>query len=188
MKKHVGIVRVYVLVIILLQVMLITGVGAIDTNQQRPLTLNSAHEITLEALGWEVTAISCLAGDSLSGEFTLTSNGDLFIGDQTKYDNWLLDGIDFLILDATNYALWKDDLAVTSLYEREGVFELQWAIEVPSEGIWYIIYYNDSIFMKTVEGNIQRISPYEFTYTFVIATLLSLTSLLALLFIYKKKK
>ncbi len=118
----------------------------------------------------------------------LTSNGDLFIGDQTKYDNWLLDGIDFLILDAANYELWLDDLSSTSLYEREGVFELEWSIEIPSDGTWYIIYYNDSIFMKQVEGNIQHISQSGFTDSLLIGILIGLPSLLTLIFIIRKKK
>jgi len=74
------------------------------------------------------------------------------------------------------------------LFERNGVVELSWSIEIPDDGIWYIIYDNDSIFMKQVEGDIQHNSLRGFSFTIVIATLLSLAVLLALLFIFKKKK
>jgi len=168
--------------------LLVTNVAAgnhVETSGVEPLAI---HNYLLEAISWKSIPISCLAGETLSGEFTLTSNGDLFIGDQTKYDNWLLDGIDFLILDAANYELWMDDLPVTSLYERKGMFELEWSIEIPTDGIWYIVYYNDSIFMKTVEGNIQHISQSGFSYPLLIVIMIGLPSLLTIIFMFRKKK
>ncbi|TFH10705.1 MAG: hypothetical protein E4H14_02050 [Candidatus Thorarchaeota archaeon] len=178
--------KIYLLTLILV-FLLVTSVAAGNYDETTDKQSLATHDFLLGAVSWKSIPISCLAGDTLSGDFSLTSNGNLFIGDQTKYDNWLLDGIDFLIIDATSYELWMDNQSAPSLYERNGVVELSWSIEIPSDGTWYIIYYNDSIFMKQVEGNIQHVSPYEFTYTFVIATLLSLTFLLALLFIFKKK-
>jgi len=179
--------RINLLPLILVFV-LITNVAAgtnVETSGKQPL---ATHDFLLEAVSWESIPISCLAGDTLSGEFSLTNNGNLFIGDQTKYDNWLLNGIDFLIIDAENYELWKDDISATSLFERNGVVELSWSIEIPDDGIWYIIYDNDSIFMKQVEGDIQHISQRGFSFTIAIAALLSLAVLLALLFTIKKKK
>ena len=187
MKRQVGIVGIVTLFIVMLQVVSITSVSASDTNHQSDFTIKSSHEITLDALDWKATPISCLAGDSISGEFTLTNDGDLFIGDQTKYDNWLLGGIDFLIVDAANYDLWLNDLPVTSLYERESVVELKWGVEIPSDGIWYIIYYNDSIFMKRVEGSIQHISPVGFVNSVFMIVLIGIPSILTLIFVLKKK-
>jgi len=175
------------LLLLILVFLLVTNVAAgnhVETSGEQPL---ATHDFLLEAVSWESIPISCLAGDTLSGEFTLTNDGDLFIGDQTKYDNWLLGGIDFLIIDATNYEFLMDDLSATSLYERKSVVKLSWSIEIPSEGIWYIVYYNDSIFMKQVEGNIQHVSQSGLTYAFVIATLLGLVALLTLIFLSKKK-
>ncbi|MCJ7818048.1 MAG: hypothetical protein MUP60_04295, partial [Candidatus Thorarchaeota archaeon] len=173
------------LILVFLLVTSVAAVNHIETSNEQPLT---THDFLLEAVSWICIPISCLAGDTLSGEFILTSNGDLFIGDQTKYDNWLLDGIDFLIIDAANYELWIDDQPTTSLYERMGVVELSWSIEIPSEGIWYIIYDNDSIFMKQVEGNIQHISQSGLIYTLTIVVLLGLVFLPALIFRFGKKK
>ena len=182
MKKNI---RILPLILVFLLISNVAAGNHVEISDIQPL---STQDFVLEAVSWKSTPISCLAGDTLSGEFILTNNGDLFIGDQTKYDNWLLDGIDFLILDAVNYELWLDDLPTTSLYERKGVFELSWNIEIPSEGIWYIIYYNDSIFMKQVESSIQHISQIGFFYTIVAATLLGLAALLLLLFTFRKKK
>ncbi|MGY5857931.1 MAG: hypothetical protein RTU63_01080 [Candidatus Thorarchaeota archaeon] len=168
--------------------LLVTNVAAgnyDETTEKQPLV---AHDFLLEAISWESIPISCLAGDTLSGEFSLTNDGGLFIGDETKYDNWLLGGIDFLIIDAANYELWIEGLSSTCLFERKGVVELSWSVEIPDDGIWYIIYDNNSIFMKQVEGDIQHISQSGLSFTIVVATLLSLTFLLALLFIFKKKK
>lgn len=178
--------KIYILPLALI-FLLITNVAAgynLETSGEQPLAI---HKFLLESVSWKSIPISCLAGDSLSGEFTLTSNGDLFIGDQTKYDNWLLDGIDFLIIDSANYELLIDELSTTSLYERKGVFELSWRVEIPSDGMWYIIYYNDSIFMKQVEGSIQHISGIGTTFAFVVG-LLGIAFLLTAIFMFKKKK
>lgn len=174
--------------IILVPLLLVTCVSAGETNSREDLNPSISHEIVLDALSWKAFPLQCTAGDTLSGEFILTNNGDLFVGDQTKYDNWLLGGINFLIIDAANYELWKDDLSMTSLYERKGVVELSWSIETPSEGIWYIVYYNDSIFMIQVEGSIQHISQSGFTYTLVTVSLLGIAFLLTLIFTLRMKK
>ena len=188
MKRQVSLARRFVLIMVLLQGILVIGVSAANSNRQRVLTFNISHEFVIDALEWEATPISCLAGDNLSGELRLTNDGDLFIGDQTKYDNWLLGGIDFLILDETNYELWLDDLPSSPLYERTSVIELTWSVEIPSGGIWYIVYFNDSIFMKQVQGNIQHISQRGFTYTLVIASLVCTSALLILLYVVRKKR
>ena len=188
MKRKVGITEILALIIILLQVISIIDVSANNTNHQRNFTFNNSHEVILDALAWHATPISCLAGDTISGEFTLTNDGDLFIGDQTKYDNWLLGGIDFLIVDSTNYEVWLDDLPVDSLYERDSIVELAWSVEIPSDGVWYIIYHNDSIFMKQVEGNIQHISQVGFAISVLVIVLIGVPSILTLIFVLRKKK
>ncbi|TFG27246.1 hypothetical protein EU528_13180 [Candidatus Thorarchaeota archaeon] len=188
MERQIGLARIIVLFVVLLHVVPITGSSAIDTDSRSSFIPNSSQTVILDALSWEFTPLNCLAGDTISGEFILTNNGDLFIGDQTKYDNWLLEGIDFLILDADNYALWLDNRVVTSLFERNGVSELSWSIEIPREGLWYIVYFNDSIFMKQVEFNIQHISPSGFANTIAVVSLSGLTALLIIIFTFRKKK
>ena len=148
----------------------------------------ATHDILLDAVSWKSFPIMCIAGDTLSGEFELTSNGDLFIGDQTKYDNWLLTGITFLILDESNFDLWINDQPAEPLFEREGVNILTWTVKIPSDGIWYVVYFNDSIFMKQVEGSIQNISQNGFTLGVTLIGLIGLSSLLmASFFLWKKK-
>jgi hypothetical protein len=178
--------KIYIIQLVLVFI-LITNVNAgshIEIIYENPA---ATHSFLIEAVSWKSFPINCLAGDTLSGEFTLTSNGNLFLGDQTKYDNWLLDGIDFLIVDAENYELWLDDISTTSLFEKKGVVELLWSIKIPSDGTWYIIYNNDSIFMKQVEGSIQHISRSGSSFTFVVG-LLGIASLLTAIFMFRKKK
>jgi len=166
---------------------LITNVHAgsnIESIYEHPA---ATHDFLIEAVSWKSFPIDCLSRDTLSGEFTLSSNGNLFLGDQTKYDNWLLDGIDFIIVDAENYEHWLGDISTTSLFEKKGVAELSWSIKIPSDGTWYIIYNNDSIFMKQVEGSIQLISRSGSSFTFVVG-LLGIASLLTAIFMFRKKK
>ena len=32
--------------------------------------------------------------------------------------------------------------------------QLTWSIEIPHEGMWYILYVNDTVYMKQIEGSI----------------------------------
>ena len=93
-----------------------------------------------------------------------------------------------MILNATNYELWINDQSVNYLYERKNVFELSWSVDVPSAGIWYIIFNNDSIFMKQVVFNIHHISQSSFIQTTIVATFVCLSALLALIYTFRKKK
>lgn len=172
-----------VLVFILL---LATGVEARDHDLISGEQLLATHDIVIEAVSWRSFPISCAAGDTLSGEFRIVSNGDLFPGDETKYDNWLLGGIDFLILDEDNYDLWVDDSAVSPIFEGDSLVKLTWNIEIPSNGVWYVVYSNDSIFMKEIEGSIIRSGPKDILIQLI--GLIGVASFLTLLLIYWKKK
>ncbi len=116
----------------------------------------SADDLVLNPISSIVYGIVCADGDTLNGEFRIVSDGDRFPGDQTKYDNWLLGGIDFLILDELNYGLWNQLEPITSHYERSDVAQLKWQFSVPSSGTWYLIYINNTIYMKQIESSITH--------------------------------
>jgi hypothetical protein len=147
----------------------------------------TVQDIVIGAVSYAVIPINCLAGDTLSGKMIITNDGDLFPGDQTKYDNWLLGGIDFLIFDADNYELWVNDLSANSLYERRSVLELSWSVEIPSEGTWYIVFVNDSIFIKQIQSDIQHDSPASMMFIISVVTLIALTSFCSPYLILKRK-
>ncbi len=173
--------------VILVPILLAANVNGHDTNFQGALKSASSHEIILDALAWKVFPLQCAAGDTLSGEFILTNNGDIFVGDQTKYDNWLLTGIDFLILDAANYDHWISDLSAAPLFEMQTVYELAWNVETPSDGMWYVIYFNDSIFIKQVDGIIYHTTHNDFSFALTLLGLISLAFLLAHIFKLHRK-
>ncbi len=145
-----------------------------------------SNEILINAHDWESFPIQCSAGDTLSGEFLISHNGELFPGDQTEYDNWLLGGIDFYVFDEENYNSWVESSSATPLLKRLGLQELTWSIEIPYSGVWYVVYSNDSIYRIEIEESIFRSGPYnQFVLVIAlvgIAALLSLTT-----FMWKKK-
>ncbi len=175
------------LMVILIPMQLTASVSGHDDYLQGEFKSNSSHEIILEALSWKAFPLQCAAGDTLSGEFILTNNGDIFVGDQTKYDNWLLTGIDFLILDAANYDHWISDLSAAPLFEMQTVYELAWNVETPSDGMWYVIYFNDSIFIKQVDGIIYHTTHNDFSFALTLLGLISLAFLLAHIFKLHRK-
>lgn len=175
-----------VLITLILLMFITPVVDAREQNPNRKPQMSATHDIVIEAVSWKSFPISCSMGDTLSGEFRIVSNGDLFPGDETKYDNWLLGGIDFLILDEDNYDLWVDDSAVTPIFQGHSLVKLTWSIEIPYNGVWYVVYSNDSIFMKQIEGSIIRSGPNDSLIQLI--GLIGVASFLALIFIYSKKK
>ncbi|MFW9769164.1 MAG: hypothetical protein ACFFF9_17290 [Candidatus Thorarchaeota archaeon] len=150
------------------------------------LSAIAIHGTVIDAYSWESVPVQCYAGDNLSGDFLITHNGELFPGDLTEYDNWLRGGIDFFIFDEENYSSWVEGLSATPLVEHLDLQELTWSIEIPYNGVWYVVYSNDTIYIIEIEENIVRSGMYDqFILLFVfvgIAVLLFLT-----LILWKKK-
>ncbi|NHI88243.1 MAG: hypothetical protein EAX87_01900 [Candidatus Thorarchaeota archaeon] len=167
--------------------LLIIGVDAWDNSGQSAKHLNATQDVLLDAVSWKAFSYRCAKGDKLSGEFLLIRDGDLFMGDQTKYDNWLLGGIGFLILDEENYNLWAHGNPATSLFERETVVQLAWSVEIPKNGLWYVIYLNDSIYMKQIEGSIHHYAKNDPVAFLALVGLVGLAATIAVSLIYKRK-
>ena len=126
-----------------------------DASAGNPIALGS-HELLMDPITWEAFSLQCDEGEILSGSFVVTQDGILFIGDETRYEYWLLEGIDFFICNAASYESWVDGNETNPLFIRENVSELDWSVDIPSSGEWYIVYWNDTIFMKSLEGNFYR--------------------------------
>jgi hypothetical protein len=173
---------------LLLSLFLAAGAAAWEHNQASGSTPLSTHDIVLDAHSWTSFCIVGASGDILSGEFKLLNEGELFPGDQTEYDNWLLGGIDFLVMDEANFSLWKDELTATPILERHTLVELSWSIVIPYSGMWHIIYINDSIFMKELEGSINHVSQSGLILIFALGGVASCVSFLSFAAIYRKKK
>ena len=173
--------------IIMILVMFITPVAdAREHNPRYELNSSSKHDIVIDAVSWMSFSITCSKDDTLSGEFKIVNNGELFPGDQTEYDNWPLHGIDFFVFSEENYILWVEGSPASSLLEGSNLNQLTWSVEIPNNDEWYIVYSNDSIYMAQIEGSIIRTGQSDqirlLIAFIVLATLLSLT-----LFIWKKK-
>ena len=146
----------------------------------------ATNEFTVDAYSWESFSINCYKGDTLSGEFRIEKNTELFPGDQTEYDNWLLSGIDFFVFDEGNYSSWVESSSSYPLLARLGIEELTWSVDIPYNGVWYIVYSNDSIFMKEIEGSIIRSGVYD--QFILVLTLLGIATLLSFTFVLWRKK
>lgn len=141
-------------IILTISLFIVSGVDAGAQNLNHHVQALSTHEIIMDANSYTSFTVFCQSGDTLSGEFVVKKDGELFPGDQTEYDLSLLTGIDFLILDEANYDRWKQDDSASPIFEMKTLVQLTWSVEIPHEGIWYVLYVNDSIYMKLVEGSI----------------------------------
>jgi hypothetical protein len=164
-----------------------TSVSAYEqvrTSNYEPL-LN--YETVINAHSWESVPVQCHAGDTLSGEFIITHNGELFPGDQTEYDNWLTGGIDFFVFDDENYSSWVEGLSTNPLLERSGLQELTWSIEIPYSGIWYVVYSNDTIYIIEIEESIVHSGIYD-QLVLLVALMGIATLLCSSLILWKKNE
>lgn len=175
-----------VLIIVIL-LMFITP--AADAREQNPNLKPHAlvtHDIIMDASSWTSFPVLCQSGDTLSGEFVVKKDGELYPGDQTEYDLSLLTGIDFVILDEENYDLWIQDETATPIFEMKTLVQLAWSVEVPHEGIWYVVYVNDSIYMKRIEGSI--VHPGEGDGWLLVFGVIGVVPILGIAYIFWKKR
>jgi hypothetical protein len=155
-RLTVGMTRTLVLIMILLQMVLITGSSAADVDSQDSYLPNNVHEAIINPLSWKAYAIDCNEGITLSGNFEVSCDGDLYPGDEQKYDDWSPHHIQFYILNETEYAKFAERKSFTPNYVREDVSGLNWEFEITMTGQWYIVYYNTEIYMMTVSGTFTQ--------------------------------
>jgi len=162
-------------------------VSAYDQNWTPELAPQIAdNKFLINAHDYASFAIICSDGDILSGEFKITHNGELFPGDQTEYDNWLLEGIDFFVFDKGNYTSWVDGISATPLLKRQSTEELTWSVEIPYNDDWFVVYSNDSIFMIEIDGTINYSGQHN--QLIILIALLGIAAILSIILIRWKKK
>ncbi len=144
------------------------GVDAVDGDISSQIEIKESHNILVEGVSWRAYDIDCQKGDMLLGSFEVVCDGSLFFGDEKKYDDWSLEGIQFYILDNVNYSLFVEGQTFVAAFARNNVLSLRWTFEVPSKGVWYIVYYNDSIYIMTINGTLDRTDAIN---SFVVLTL-----------------
>jgi len=140
------------------------------------------HDLWLDAWSSCQYPVDCNAHDVLYGNVQVKQDGDLFPGDQTKYDIWLIEGVSFFVCDQNNYDLWLDGKEATTVLHRDHISSLSWTLEVPETGRWYVVCYSDSIFRKHLEVSINHVgvfTPAGLVVTVSAAALLALIVTLA---------
>jgi len=177
----------FYLLVMIITLLSFFGSGAAINEATSVRTPLSTDDLVLNRISSTVYDVVCTQGDTLTGEFRIVSDGDRFPGDQTKYDNWLLGGIDFLILDELNYGFWKQLEPISPHYERSNVVQLKWQFSVPSSGTWYLIYINNTIYMKQIESSITHRGATDLSLPMVLG-LLGLLVVLGLGLVQRTRK
>ena len=176
MKKRIG------LLVILLSLILCSSVDAMTFTWNQ----SSSHRIMLDALSWVAYEVDCQDGNILSGSFKVECDGSLYVGDEQKYDDWSLEGIEFYILDAGNYSLFNEREPFETAYVRNNVLSLSWTFEIPSDGVWYIVYDNRSIYLMEIDGSANRTDDSNFMIALILITLGGISALGVILVIKRK--
>ncbi len=143
------------ILLILVQVSFIPRTLASDMNSELQLHLLTSHEVVLESFTSEVIELECISGQLLSGQFEIFCDGRLYPGDDQRYDDWMLESIQFYILNETEYYNYVNDLNFTPNFERDAQ-KLSWQFEVVETGKWYVVFYNPSIYLITVQWHIEK--------------------------------
>ena len=146
------------------------------------------HAFILDAISWREFSFDCLEGDLLSGEFQATSDGSQYPGDEQKYDDWVPLEIDFFVLNESAFRQFAEGNSQQAHLKREGVSESTWQFRVPSDGTWYAVYDNDSIYLITIEDTIYHSGQSDLGITLAIIFLTGLVVFLSFLFYLKIRK
>lgn len=175
---------VYLLVITI--TLLITGVSAVDDTNDNVIEIQASHGFMLEGFTWKSFEMDCLEGDTLTGSFKVECDGSLYIGDEQRYDDWSLEGIDFYILDEGNFSLFIQRDPFETAFARNDVQSLSWTFEIPSDGVWYIIYENRSIYLMNIEGSMGRIDDSNNIIAMTLIVLAGAAAVGIILFVRRK--
>ena len=167
--------------------MLIANSSATDTNPQRNFTPDSSHEVILDPLTWKAYSIDCVEGIVLSGSFEVSCDGDLYPGDQQKYDDWAPEYIQFYIFNETEYSKFVEKASFAPSFVREDESSLIWQFEVTTTGQWYIVYYNTAIYMMTVSGTINQSGVFDTTILVLVILSSSIITLGAISYLRKRE-
>ncbi|MHA1962235.1 MAG: hypothetical protein ACW99U_18685 [Candidatus Thorarchaeota archaeon] len=160
--KEISHVRRVIVISVILVMMMVVPIGAVgEVTNGSHIGPRSSHDFWLGPLTHQTYTFHCQEGDTLSGSFTVTTDGDHFIYDQKKYDLWpgWGDGIDLYLLDEGNSSLWMNGEDFTALYAMNDLTTFSWSIVVARAGTLTVVYDNDSsVYGKQVEGSIVHFS------------------------------
>ena len=161
--------------------LLVTCASATDINSDNMIEIQASHHILLEGLSWKSYGMDCQEGDILSGSFEVLCDGSLYMGDEQKYDDWSLEGIEFYILDAENYSLFIQREPFEPAYARNNVLSLSWTFDIPSDGVWYVVYDNRTIYLMNIDGSMNRIDDSNFMIVMILSALGGITAAVVIL-------
>jgi hypothetical protein len=118
-------------------------------------TQKITHDFWLEQFSFKSFPIVCQAGDSLHGSFLILVDGDQYQGDQQKYDIWpAVQGLTLMVFQNSEYLKWLNETDASSVLMKKGYSELSWNLKILESDIYYIVYQNDAITRKRIQGSI----------------------------------
>lgn len=146
------------------------------------------HEVVIDSLSWTAFSVNCQIGERISGSFQVRCDGSLYPGDEQKYDDWVPENIQFYILNEVNYLLFTESQDFNASYYREDISKLDWSFQIPASGNWYILYYNNSIYMMTVIGVINSTHSFDLLLIIIIGFACCLSIVLVSRYLVKEKR
>ncbi|MDH4213781.1 MAG: hypothetical protein OEV85_07660 [Candidatus Thorarchaeota archaeon] len=165
---------------LLFMIVFASGISLWYSGMFLPSGSNNKYNFILDAMSWNAIPIDCEKEDTISGSFKSSSDGSLYFGDEQKYDNWIFEGIEFHILNYSNFVLFSESNTFNSDYSKTNVMELSWSFIVPSNGTWFLVHYNNSIYMKTIDGTVNHPNDSQPLFLLITLGLLGLACLLSM--------
>jgi hypothetical protein len=146
---------------------------------------DSVFGIMLEPITWWSQRVDLQKGLLIQGEFSASTDGSLYPGDEQKYDNWAPIRIEFFILSEENYLLFIENEAVSANFIIEDASAGSWQFEIPSTGTWYLVYRNPTIYMVSVQGRFAIVNAGSIALL-VVGGAASAILIAALLILYRR--
>jgi hypothetical protein len=161
------------------------GPSSQDATRQRNALVT--HSTILDAFSWTAYDFECARGDVISGWFNVACDGSLYTGDEQKYDDWSLEGIQFYVLDEYNYSRFLRGESFVACVAKHDVLGSSWSFIAQHDGTMYVIYENNTVHLMSVEGSIDQ-SGSPVAMLIIVSSIIASVALLGAALIIRRRE
>ncbi len=155
------------------------------------ITQKMSYDFWLNPLSFKSFPLSCAKGTIVSGDYVILIDGDYYEGDQQKYDLWpAVQGIILMIFQDAEYQKWIHGDNFTTVLTKSGYPQLSWSATVFEDGQYQIVYSNDAITRKRIQGQITISNDLSqaFDYLFIPSSVIIVISIFLIIIVFLRKR
>ena len=142
-------------------------------------------DFLIEPVSWRAFETVASEGQMILGYLHASSDGSLYPGDEQKYDNWVPVKVTFLVLSEDDYGQFCLGAQYSADLIHIDVSHCSWEFRVPSDGRWYFLYLNPTVYLVRIQGEVSFGIVFPAVLVSIIA--ISLVAIVLLLVFLRRK-